>query len=89
MLNHHNVCTETLTQTASLCGCRVQTPECYEILKDNLTLMRGECFFVPGSKDRSWNQVAPATRILVRRDCIQQVRLLTPYHPFRSRVKGS
>ena len=38
--------------------------------------MKGECFFVPGSTEKSWNQTAPATRILVRQDLFDQVEPL-------------
>lgn len=35
--------------------------------------MRGKCFYVPGTTQKTWNNVTPATRILVRNDCLHQV----------------
>ena len=58
------------TSGASTC---LQVPLGYTIIKEDTTLMHGECFFVPGTNQKTWNNVTPATRILVRNDCLHQV----------------
>ncbi len=49
-------------------------PPGYRVLLDDRQLMKGEAFFVPGANKASWNNVAPATRFLVREQYYQQVR---------------
>ena len=59
--------------TSNVSAC-LQVPPGYTIIKEDTTLMCGECFFVPGTNQKTWNNVTPATRILVRNDCLRQVR---------------
>ncbi len=52
-----------------------QTPANYSVLWEDLTLMRDRAFYVPSKPGvASWNKEAPATRILVRADCLVKVR---------------
>jgi hypothetical protein len=43
-------------------------PPGYRLLHENLTLCKGEEFYVPGSTHKSWNKDIPAFRILVREE---------------------
>lgn len=51
-----------------------KVPPGYRVLLDDRQLMKGDAFFVPGANKASWNNVPPATRILVREKFFQQVR---------------
>jgi hypothetical protein len=51
----------------------MQIPQGYCLLLEDNSLMRGEAFFKPGVDKASWNDVTPATRILVRKDYFPQV----------------
>ena len=59
-------------QSSGVSAC-LQMPPGYTTIKEDTTLMCGECFFVPGTNQKTWNNVTPATRILVRNDCLHQV----------------
>jgi hypothetical protein len=58
---------------------RMQTPQGYRRLAEDAQLMSGEAFYVPSKASASWNKETPATRILVRADHFEQVRLRPPF----------
>lgn len=48
----------------------VPIPPGYRVVYEEQETMKDRAFFVPGSKNESWNQVPPALRVLLRRDWV-------------------
>ncbi|KAL3133843.1 hypothetical protein ABBQ32_008313 [Trebouxia sp. C0010 RCD-2024] len=46
----------------------VRIPRGYQVMYEEQDTMRDRAFFVPGSKNESWNKVPPALRVLLRQD---------------------